>query len=288
MNKTELIERFTTQRGALSQIRGLLREQIEKCQRVTVEGGNIFSFGHNPIVMEVFEASKSVNLAFMWLGKAKGFLGEAHPYKESYNPENKVIEEAVDVVPPPDKYYAGPVEMLKSLRSDLKALDRGMSSNLGFAQGDSSELYESVQNAFTHFHEACMWLGVALGNIKDMGVEETIAWRKVEEEGGFGMTLGILKNPAPEGAPTKESEGNDADPEKKSPAGSIEPPIGSEENKLKTDVQPKSDESDTKGGIKIDNPEGTSRSGSRKNKASDKTAGGQSDSKAGPGAGENG
>lgn len=269
MNKTELIERFTSQRLQLSEIRAALKNQIKKCMNLAgLPQGKRYIFDSNPIVMEVFEAHKSLNLAFMWLGKAKGFLGETHPYKESYNPGNKVIEKAVDVSDENGvQHYETPIHMLKALRADLKNLDRAISSNLGFAQGDSSELYEAVQNAFTHFHESCMWLGVALGNIKDMGVEETIAWDTDEEEKDT--------DPIPLGGPTEDMPPltRNPDPEKKTLTGSEEPPTTLGTDTINPQLQPKSNESDTKGGIETGNPKGGSESGSNKNKASDKTSG---------------
>jgi hypothetical protein len=271
MDKSELVERLTNQRLRLSEIRANLRTQSGKCFRLQYTSkGN---FEDNPIIREIFEAERATNLAFMWLGKTKGFLGEEYPYKQSYDPRNKLIENPVDVAASTSPEYADPIEMLKSIRADFKKMDAEMTTNLKAPV--SGPAFECLRNSFTYFQEACMWLGVALGNIHERGIEN-LAYR------GPSENLMSTDQDASIGKDDALVPEEDLDKKKdltESLAGSA--------NTL-SETSQTATQNETEGRTETDKTIGASGAGSQTNEISDQPNGGPGNSETNTSSGENG
>jgi hypothetical protein len=273
MDKPELIERLTKQRLTLSGFRANLRDQMIKAQMLDWPGKDERPFddfdvaGGNPIFIEVYESARATNLCFMWLGKALFFMGEK-AYTHSYDPSNKIIEPALDVIPVEAKEYADPIEMLKSIRNDFKQMEAEMASNVKIPVGSLQTSF-AIINAFTYFEEACMWLGVALGNIRDRKIEG-IAWRQMRTVNFQSGKEGIENDGL--------GEKTDNDLLKSTPKT---PNIPTNE----TDT---ANESGTEGRTETDNSQRGSIAGSNENEVANQASGGPGNSEADSGARENG
>ena len=113
-------------------------------------------------------ALRSLQLAFMWLGKAKGAIGIVNPYPNSKDPSNKLIEPDVDRAEAVAIKFDDEVLFCKAIRQEIGVLSKAI-------QNDSQILVENknyqlcIQNAYTNIENASMWLSVVLGNIRTEG-----------------------------------------------------------------------------------------------------------------------
>lgn len=111
-------------------------------------------------------AFRSVQLATMWLGKAKGTLKVPHPYPESFDPNSKVIEARVDVAEVTElNADFDEIAHIKALRADLKKIE-GAINNDQLILTDNRKYQECIINAWTACCNATMWLGMVLNSIK--------------------------------------------------------------------------------------------------------------------------
>ncbi len=122
-------------------------------------------------------ALRGTEMAFMWLGKAKGALGITNPYPESTNVANKIIEPAQDVVTElsaevkeiisgPKKAKDLEIIFVKLGRKLLEELCRAINNDLSI-MADNLKYQRCVVNAWSHAEEAKMRLGQVLGLIRE-------------------------------------------------------------------------------------------------------------------------
>jgi len=155
---------------------------------------------------EVALAYTNCQQSTMWLGKAKGTLGIKTPYSESFNPENKIIENRSDVanISADDLILSSTeVTTYKSLRKALNEVEN-MISSLMHSLTDNVRFQITVTNAYTYCCNATMWLGMALNVIKihnDVIKEMTVADLEVEIDLGDKKTEGVVGADAPENTP---------------------------------------------------------------------------------------
>lgn len=171
-------------------------------------------------------ALRGTEMAFMWLGKAKGALGITNPYPESTNVANKIIEPAQDVVTElsaevkeiisgPKKAKDLEIIFVKLGRKLLEELCRAINNDLSI-MADNLKYQRCVVNAWSHAEEAKMRLGQVLGLIRE-GVKPFEAPRKSgapakEKKPVDGKPADAAKAPAKEKAPKppKEKKGGKA------------------------------------------------------------------------------
>lgn len=138
----------------------------------------------------------SLQLTKMWLGKILGELGQAHPYPESTNPSNEIIEAAVDkyslsslplqdnnmkdyfsVTDQPNIHWYNNfthIQKVKWLRGELKSLDSEIFAllkervdELPEENADKAALF--MMYCYKSYTESVMWLGTELGRIHEEG-----------------------------------------------------------------------------------------------------------------------
>lgn len=133
---------------------------------------------------ETVLAFRSGQVAFMFLGKAKGVLGAQNPYPESTNPKSRAIEPHADQIELADFLKNGSdnylliglqeflnndhdeVEFLKALRGYFEKVVRAIKNDLSILP--SNRIYQAyVEYALVKAEEAKMWLGQSLGLIRD-------------------------------------------------------------------------------------------------------------------------
>lgn len=122
-------------------------------------------------------ALRDAELAFMWLGKAKGALGATNPYPESANPGSKIIEPAQDVVTElseecksiisgPKKAKDLEVIFLKQGRKLLEGICKAIANDLQIMT--DHRMYQiCIENAWSSAERSKMRLGQALGLVRD-------------------------------------------------------------------------------------------------------------------------
>jgi len=113
-------------------------------------------------------ALRSVQLASMWLGRAKGALGITSPYPQSFNAASNVIEERADFekIEAPVFSAETVISDVKALRAELKSLEKAV-WNDNSIMTENREYQHAVLAAYTDGSKATMWLGMVLGEIKD-------------------------------------------------------------------------------------------------------------------------
>lgn len=119
----------------------------------------------------------NLQLGKMWLGKALKAIGNPNPYPESRNPGSSQIEKAADSTP--DLLFVGlePISAIKFLRERLGATIKSIADRESrFAEEtlnnpqtkNINEIdFDNVGYVLKQLTEADMWLGMALGAIKD-------------------------------------------------------------------------------------------------------------------------
>lgn len=135
---------------------------------------------------------RGVEMAFMWLGKAKGALGAANPYPESANPASKVIEPAQDtvselsdevkaIISGPKKAKELEIIFVKQGRKLLEELCRAIQNDLQIMT--DNRIYQlCIENAWAHAQEGKMRLGQVLGLIRDEATEKAPVKEKAPKE----------------------------------------------------------------------------------------------------------
>jgi hypothetical protein len=115
-------------------------------------------------------AFRGAQIAFMWLGKAKGVLGGTNPYPESSNPDNKVIEPTDDFlsIPPFEESMIAEDEVvfLKHIRKQLEKSVRDIHNDL-LIFPDNRDYQLCIERAWVGANEAKMWLGWALAEVRN-------------------------------------------------------------------------------------------------------------------------
>ncbi len=115
----------------------------------------------------------NTQLGKMWLGKTIKALNGTTPYPESRNPESKVIEKAAD-----SHDYTFPFDVedsvgsIKMLRGVLDGLIKDIDDiHWDYFTNDDPKAGNAILCTFIHsikqLSEADMWLGMALGAIRD-------------------------------------------------------------------------------------------------------------------------
>lgn len=135
---------------------------------------------------------RSTEMAFMWLGKAKGALGIRNPYPQSTDPSSPVIEPPQDTVTDLSKevqeVLSGikkakelEVVFVKQARKLLDGLCSAIKNDMSIMT--DNKIYQiCIQNAWTNAEEAKMRLGQVLGKIRDEEGEKAAKPAKAKEE----------------------------------------------------------------------------------------------------------
>lgn len=142
----------------------------------------------------------SLQLSFMWLGKAKGTLGSANPYPQSTNSSNNIIELPADVFEGEVPTYKTEVEFLKAMRALLKDVEP-MIENDSQILLENRKYQDCIFNAWTNINNAILWLGQSLGQLKK------------EDPGKYPSSNDLKVNPPANKPPKAEKEQKPAKPE---------------------------------------------------------------------------
>lgn len=109
-------------------------------------------------------------LGAMWLGKLLGLLGSQNPYPESRNPESPVIEKHADTVEFSKLVVGGDnianIKMLRADFKDLSDLTKEIEEEINNNSHDTDSVIVTI-HSLKQLSEADMWLGMALGAIKE-------------------------------------------------------------------------------------------------------------------------
>jgi hypothetical protein len=146
-------------------------------------------------------ALRSTQLAFMWLGKAKGALGAKHPYPQSFNAESAVIEpradfKAIEFTPESDE-----TATIKALRALLKKMETSIKNDLSIMK-TNEDYQDCIKNAYSNCSNATMWLGMVLNAIFQEEVEENVMPEPVKPTKPAEPTNLTEIPPAPPETPT--------------------------------------------------------------------------------------
>jgi hypothetical protein len=182
---------------------------------------------------------RGVEMAFMWLGKAKGALGATNPYPESANPQSPVIEPAQDtvselseevksVISGPKKAKELEVVFIKQARKMLEELCKAIQNDLQIMT--ENRIYQlCIQNAWGHAQEGKMRLGQVLGLIRDEDgkapVKEKAPAKEKEKKKEKKVKEPKAPKPLKEKAPKATGKGKSAKKGGEAPASgpSVEP-----------------------------------------------------------------
>lgn len=134
-----------------------------------VYGDNISSFPYFELVCY----KQSLMMGRAWLGKALGALGEETPYKNDGKRETKAdIEPATDLCSPKE---FDPVEFaqhtyvyqIDKLREMIKIVVEDLGNPIADFRNKYYNYALCMQRSNQHLEEARMWLGYALGVLRD-------------------------------------------------------------------------------------------------------------------------
>lgn len=118
-------------------------------------------------------AVTNLQLGKMWLGKTLKSIGNPNPYPESRNPANDKIDKSADSTS--DLLFTAlePIQAIKFLRENLDNTIKSIfDRNYQFIEvilkneNPTNEI-DTVGVSVIHLIEADMWLGMALGVIRD-------------------------------------------------------------------------------------------------------------------------
>jgi len=125
---------------------------------------------------ETASAKTAVQLAFMWMGKLLGDMGESNPYPESFNSANNQIEKRTDTAADNPQIELlepmgglGKVELIKALRAEVSHsinLFASLRKNSLFHFKNELMLYPSDMAAIKSLQESNFWLGQQLNNYR--------------------------------------------------------------------------------------------------------------------------
>lgn len=168
-------ETLTALRLQLNELERMIAFQLKSRVEVNVASieaaaANIPPLSPRPVTTLAF---RSVQMAFMWLGKAKGAMGSANPYPQSTDASSAVIE-------PPQDQSENSIEMVfddevvfaKTARKQLSDVEHVLVNSV-LEQHASHRGYQfAVTNALTFVCNAKMYLGLVLNEIKKEQDEE--------------------------------------------------------------------------------------------------------------------
>lgn len=127
-------------------------------------------FGAKPTAgAEVTLALRATQLAKMWLGRALAELRTPSPYPESFNAKSAVIEKTADegyVIDLEAIEVTDEVAAIKHLRSVLKDMEKAIHNDIQIFT-DKNIYQLAVQTAYVNCSNGTMWLGMALGAIRE-------------------------------------------------------------------------------------------------------------------------
>lgn len=121
---------------------------------------------------EVSLAHTNLQRAFAWLGKALGASGSTSPYKDSFNPESKVIEPTAehteDNLLSQWEAYPDQLARVKDFRAVLSEVKSDLSKFIQVPDGAEKGYwyFQYLTQSFLSLDEASIWLGWELARIK--------------------------------------------------------------------------------------------------------------------------
>jgi hypothetical protein len=195
----EAIEQLTQERITLNSIEEKIKMMIDK--KISSRPETTLSY-------------RAVQLATMWLGKAKGQLGSQHPYPDSYNPASKVIEDRADVAELIKSLHGDELTLVKTIRAELKEMEADIANDAQIFT-DKPAYQHCIANAWTKCCEGTMWLGMVLNQMKK---EETPATTKKESKPAKEKKLSVSGGKSSNAKKSSKSEKTETDKSKETKA----------------------------------------------------------------------